>query len=295
MNKKLLIIATLIMFVLPVFLFSFTYLSDQEYKNLSSAEKQEYLKALDEEMASLQQRKSDANAQTEQLQSDNGALKEQISGVNSEILALYDVLGISEQDLTDIHNKIQYYKDQLNNWERMSDDDLWANAKAFKELREDYNVTSSQTLAVLPEFQKDWNDLNRRFKAVGDAIDRIGKTKGYYEDNYTVQKGETLPIIAGHDFIYGDSSKWGIIFRANRDKLPSPNAVKEGQNLKIPRGLPTSWKVFRGEYLWKISQYPEVYGTGTKWPLIYRANKDQIKDPNLIYPNQVFTIPRDDK
>ena len=64
-------------------------------------------------------------------------------------------------------------------------------------------------------------------------------------------------------------------------------------NLAIPRGLPTSWKVYRGESLWRIASYPEVYEQGSKWPLIYRANKDQIKDPNLIYPNQIFSIPRD--
>jgi len=63
--------------------------------------------------------------------------------------------------------------------------------------------------------------------------------------------------------------------------------------LNIPRGLPNSWKVYRGEFLWKIASYPEIYGDGSKWPLIYRANQDQIKDPDLIYPNQVFKIPRD--
>ena len=29
------------------------------------------------------------------------------------------------------------------------------------------------------------------------------------------------------------------------------------------------------------------------WPLIYKANHDKIKDPDLIYPKQVFSIPRD--
>ena len=63
--------------------------------------------------------------------------------------------------------------------------------------------------------------------------------------------------------------------------------------LKIPRGLPNNWKVFKGECLWKIASYPEVYGDAVKWPQIYRANQDQIKDPDLIYPNQIFEIPRD--
>ena len=28
------------------------------------------------------------------------------------------------------------------------------------------------------------------------------------------------------------------------------------------------------------------------WPLIYKANRDKIRDPDLIYPKQVFAIPR---
>ncbi|WP_291319653.1 hypothetical protein [Desulfonatronospira sp.] len=29
------------------------------------------------------------------------------------------------------------------------------------------------------------------------------------------------------------------------------------------------------------------------WPLIYKDNRDQISNPDLIYPDQVFSIPRD--
>jgi len=35
-----------------------------------------------------------------------------------------------------------------------------------------------------------------------------------------------------------------------------------------------------------------VYHNPLKWPRIYRANKDRIKNPNRIYPNQVLTIPQ---
>ncbi len=56
--------------------------------------------------------------------------------------------------------------------------------------------------------------------------------------------------------------------------------------------LPTQWTVKRGESLYKISSYEEIYADGTKWPRIYRANRDQIEDPNLIYVDQVLAIPR---
>jgi nucleoid-associated protein YgaU len=56
---------------------------------------------------------------------------------------------------------------------------------------------------------------------------------------------------------------------------------------------PTSHVVKKGECLWYIAGYEQIYGNPLKWPLIYKANKDKIKDPDLIYPGQVLVIPRD--
>ena len=44
-----------------------------------------------------------------------------------------------------------------------------------------------------------------------------------------------------------------------------------------------------GDHLWKIAR--QRYGSGFQFPLIYEANKDQIRDPDLIYPGQIFTLP----
>jgi len=33
------------------------------------------------------------------------------------------------------------------------------------------------------------------------------------------------------------------------------------------------------------------YGDASKWPQIFEANKDQLKDPNKIFPGQKLTIP----
>ena len=52
-----------------------------------------------------------------------------------------------------------------------------------------------------------------------------------------------------------------------------------------------SYKVVRGDHLWGIAKKKVHYGNGFAWPIIYKANRDQIKDPDLIYPDQVFKIP----
>lgn len=54
----------------------------------------------------------------------------------------------------------------------------------------------------------------------------------------------------------------------------------------------TSHVVEKGDCLWNISESGDVYSDPFQWPVIYRANRDQIKDPDLIYPNQEFEIPR---
>ena len=51
------------------------------------------------------------------------------------------------------------------------------------------------------------------------------------------------------------------------------------------------YTVVKGDYLWKIAKKDEFYGNGFAWPVIYNANRDQIKDPDLIYPKQEFKIP----
>ena len=44
-----------------------------------------------------------------------------------------------------------------------------------------------------------------------------------------------------------------------------------------------------GQNLWRLAR--RVYGTGIRYTVIYRANRDQIRDPRRIYPGQVFNTP----
>ncbi|WP_223922138.1 LysM peptidoglycan-binding domain-containing protein [Geobacter sp. AOG2] len=56
--------------------------------------------------------------------------------------------------------------------------------------------------------------------------------------------------------------------------------------------LPTTYTVRRGETLPQIAGRTEIYNDVSLWPLIYRANRDQIRDPKRLWPGQVLTIPR---
>lgn len=49
----------------------------------------------------------------------------------------------------------------------------------------------------------------------------------------------------------------------------------------------------RNDTLWRISR--RVYGHGVRYSTIYLANQDQIRDPDRIWPGQVFKVPEKSK
>ena len=51
------------------------------------------------------------------------------------------------------------------------------------------------------------------------------------------------------------------------------------------------YTVVKGDCLWYIAKRKEHYGNGFAWPKIYNANRDQIKNPDLIFPKQIFKVP----
>jgi hypothetical protein len=56
-------------------------------------------------------------------------------------------------------------------------------------------------------------------------------------------------------------------------------------------GVPISVRIIiqPGNNLWRLSR--QIYGKGTKYTVIYEANKSHIRDPGLIYPGQILVTP----
>jgi nucleoid-associated protein YgaU len=67
--------------------------------------------------------------------------------------------------------------------------------------------------------------------------------------------------------------------------------VESGSSSTAPEAPPEdqSYTVVKGDSLSKIAK--RFYGDAQQWRKIYEANKDQIKNPDLIHPGQTFRIP----
>ncbi|HED09688.1 MAG TPA: LysM peptidoglycan-binding domain-containing protein [Caldithrix abyssi] len=79
---------------------------------------------------------------------------------------------------------------------------------------------------------------------------------------------------------------------ANEKLLGQIESLINQAREKGKTAVPPSYTVTRGDYLWKIAAKEDIYGDAYAWMRIYTSNSDQIKDPNLIFPDQVLTIPR---
>lgn len=87
-----------------------------------------------------------------------------------------------------------------------------------------------------------------------------------------------------------------ILKEAEEQKKKQQEVVAKVEEKKpepvVPEPVPEI-EVQAGETLATIAGRPEVYDDPDLWPLIYKANRDQIKDPKEIFVGQNFVIPRD--
>lgn len=86
------------------------------------------------------------------------------------------------------------------------------------------------------------------------------------------------------------------LYKMRVDRVDSAGKVIARVELPFSRAVPvqgladgTVVFVQPGNSLWRLAR--RSYGEGLRYTEIYQANKDQIRDPDLIYPGQVFVLP----
>jgi nucleoid-associated protein YgaU len=77
------------------------------------------------------------------------------------------------------------------------------------------------------------------------------------------------------------------------DKEPDFSDVVSGSSSTAPppasETVTRTYTIVAGDSLSKIAK--KIYGDANRWKEIFEANKDKIKNPDLIHPGQVLKIP----
>ncbi len=80
---------------------------------------------------------------------------------------------------------------------------------------------------------------------------------------------------------------------AKQEVKPEPTpAVVAATPEPTPEPTPAAqrYTVAKGDTLWGIAGMSDVYGDNFQWPLIFKANRDQIQDPDIIEIGQDLAI-----
>jgi nucleoid-associated protein YgaU len=79
----------------------------------------------------------------------------------------------------------------------------------------------------------------------------------------------------------------------SQDVAQKRDEIKKQVQTDVLEIYPTIYVVKKNETLPSIASRHEIYNDSFMWPLIYKANRDQIKDPKAVYVGQDLKIPRD--
>lgn len=154
-------------------------------------------------------------------------------------------------------------------------------------------------------------DLQQAEKALNDAV--VAGAQQWAPQHYQSAKDKmdwAQTLIRAKKYKQAKPTLKEVVNLAQVAKKEALAAQKAEQE-KATSTIKMSHTVVSGEYLWMISARPDVYGTGHRWYDIYKANQARI-DANykryseklgegekkfshpaqLIYPGQVFSIPR---
>lgn len=99
------------------------------------------------------------------------------------------------------------------------------------------------------------------------------------------------------DMLYEQHAKLGqhpaALLSQYKDMLGRLAAQLDSIKARMAKPRVINYTVVRGDYLWKIAKMKDHYGDGMKWMRIYSVNREQIDNPDLIFPDQNFSIPLD--
>ena len=194
--------------------------------------------------------------------------------------------------------------------EKMTRDEYEAKVAEYTQRESDGNTQLSTLDADISRLQSEIESLDADIASLNsDVLRLVGASEaqvrsfGRQLDGLTSQL-EGLMSLAPEELFHhrGEiedlSAQLAELKRSNLAAIPEMaakiarlEALIADLGSRMPRQFSISYEVAKGDHLWGIASNDDIYGDAYMWPRIYRANREQIADPDLIYPEQMLTVP----
>jgi len=165
-------------------------------------------------------------------------------------------------------------------------DELIAIRKLLDSAQED--ITTKEYMGAFKKAQRAHGEISK----LPEAVEK-GRLSRLEEDKKRLKAQKT----AGEIIAAANQQAENILAaaRSQREQLLAETAelAAYARHVEFERMFPSTYLVKRSETLIDIARRHEIYNDQFMWPLLYKANRDQIRDPKVVFPDQVLSVPRD--
>ena len=209
------------------------------------------------ELARWQSRETSAGSESSRLGRDIESLIKQIADIDKTIAlerqAICGLRASSDEEIREYMDMLKELELDVANLNNLSEEELMGDAELLEDMELRLEKLSENDLAALEQNRNLLSDIDKMLS------------------NYRT-----------------------VIPEPTQDDESLAEVKTDGEVPKVVQfdRKADSYRVIRGDSLWKISGKEIIYNDPFQWLKIYSANRDQISNPDLIEIDQVFVIPR---
>ncbi len=216
------------------------------------------------------------------------------------------LLAIPAFGLADAQTKMSKdeWQQQMNDYTKQRDDlrqqldalnkDVDNLKQQIASLDNQIQMTKDATLALVGATAEMRRDFDQKLSALESTVDGLTRMSdadlAMHKEDVTNAQEQKDALQRQKIAALADFHKRLVAIQDKLNSLKSQIAQASIESAHVTIYVVKTWARDR-DCLWNIAKKPSIYDNAFLWPKIYQANKDQIKDPNLIYPHQRLKIP----
>jgi len=254
------------------------------------------------ELQRWQSRETSANSESSRLNTDIESLKKQIADLDKTISlerqAIFGLRTSSEDEIREYMDMLKKLESDVANLSDLSEEELLGDAELLEDIELRLENLSEDDLAAIKQNRdllKDIDDMLSNYRTVIPEPSQGDETLASNDADSLSEENSDDPEVEDSEATNDES-----MASANKEEIDTIGE-EDIADLKTDGEVPTvvqferkadSYKVIRGDNLWKISGKEKIYNDPLQWLKIYSANREQISNPDVIEIDQVFVIPR---
>lgn len=263
MNIKMILTGGLL---LSSMIYSTGQIYAQDASTLSPAEYQA-------ELERWQSRETSANSESSRLNGDIESLKKQIADLDKTISlerqAIFGLRASSDEEIREYMDMLKKLESDVANLQNLSEEELLGDAELLEDIELRLETLSENDLAAIEQNRNLLSEIDNMLSGYRRVIPEPSQE----DESLASANEEEVDTIGEEDLA---------------------EMKTDGETPKVVQfeRKADSYKVIRGDNLWKISGKEKIYNDPLQWLKIYSANREQISNPDVIEIDQVFVIPR---